>query len=176
MRENDLFILVRSTLLAGLAGDFAGVEVQKAFQPDTAGAPQAPSLFMQNIGTYRDGAMRRTEILGTPDFTHRETQWWRTTLQIGAMARLKPEDLVSPTAMDIAKRASDILQGDNGLAMLAAQRVRPLRVTTIRNVQFVNESDQYEQAPSFDIVLSHVEITDTTTPPVVTIARTFGRV
>lgn len=81
-----------------------------------------------------------------------------------------------PSAKDICKVASDILQGDEGLAALAVQRVRPLRVTDIRNLQFVNESDQYEMMPNFDITLVYPQVVESTTPPVDAIEPVFGRV
>jgi hypothetical protein len=107
------------------------------------------------------------------------TQWWETTLQIGCTARRSPtapDFLTLPSASDICKVASDILQGDIGLIALAVERVRPLRVTQIRNVKFVNESDQYEAMPSFDLTLVYPEILESLTPPVVTVTPDFGRV
>lgn len=184
MLENALFELVRSTLLASLATapGYADVGVKRMFQPLTVGVPSAPTIFMQNIGERRIGWVRREEVVPVPpatEFTHNELQWWETTFQVNAFARrdpTKPDFMTLPSAMDIAKMASDILQSDKGLAALKVQRVRPLRITAVRNVPFVNDSDQYEQNPSFDIVLSHVQIISSTTPPVAEIVPVVGRV
>jgi len=114
-----------------------------------------------------------------PDMVNRFTQWWETTIQIGATSRRNPTDpdfLTLPSANDICKAASDILQQDAGLTALAVQRVRPLRITDVRNVQFVNESDQYEAMPSFDITLVYPQVLDSATPPVITVEPDFGRV
>jgi hypothetical protein len=182
MLENDLYTLVRSTLLAGLTGAYAGVIVRPIYQPLTVGTSSTPQITMQNVlPGKRYGAPRRDVVqpgTGVGDMVNQTTQWWETTLQIGATARRDPtaaDFLTLPSAVDICKKASDILQGDAGLTALAVQRVRPLRVTNIRNVQFVNESDQYEAMPSFDITLVYPQVIESTTPPVETFEPVTGR-
>lgn len=179
MLENDLHALVRSTLLASLVG----VKVKRLFQPTTVGVASDPTIYVQTIiAGRRVGAPGRTDRPGAGEddpMMHTERQWWETTFQISATARRDPADpnfMTLPSASDIAKEASDILQSDKGLAALAAQRVRPLRVTDIRNVYIVNESDQYEANPSFDIVLSYMQIRESVTPPAVQFVPNAGRV
>ena len=158
---------------------YSDVMVRAVYQPLTVGMPSAPQITMQSIGDVRYGALKRLDLPSTDPLTHIEQQWWETTLQIGATAHRSPSDpnfMALPSAMDICKAASDILQSDWGLAALAVQRVRPLRVTAIRNVQWVNESDQYEAMPNFDLVLVYPQTNETTTPPVVTFEPVTGRV
>lgn len=181
MLENELHELVRTTLLAGLADrpGFTDVAVKRLFQPSTVGVPSGPTIFVQTIGRRRVGWLKRIDIppvAPATDFTHRETQWWETTFQVGGLARRKPTEITLPSSVDIVSAASDILQSDSGLKALGAQRVRPLRITNIRNLYITNDSDQYEANPSFDIVLSHVQIIDSTTPPVADIVPIIGRV
>lgn len=182
MRETELFVLLRSTLLAGLADAGLTAEVEQRYQPGTVGMDGGASIGMMMVTSNRYGNMKRKElqpVSPATDFTHQEIQIWETTIQISALCRLDPTDpnyLTLPTAMDIAKAASDILQGDKGLAALAVERVRPLRVTSIRQLYFVNDSDQYEANPSFDIVLTHVQTVSGTTPPVSEFEPIVGRV
>lgn len=160
-----LFTLVRSTLLAGLTD----VDVIRIYQGQTVGAPSAPAITMQHIGTKRVGHVKREEMqpVGDGDFTHVETQWLETTLQIGAL---------NAGAIDNCLTASSILQSDAGLAALAVERVRPLRITDLRTVQYVNGADQFEAMPNFDVVLVYPKITVGTTPPAQSIDPNFGRV
>lgn len=182
MFENTLFALVRSTILAGLADlgpTFADVKVRQVFQPSTVGMPSAPQVTMQTVANRRYGWLRREERLNGDVFDHVETQWWETTIQIGATAHRNPQDpafLSLPSAMDICKASADILQGDKGLNALAVQRVRPLRITNVRVVRFVNDSDQYESMPSFDLTLVYPQMQTSETPPVTTFEPDFGRV
>lgn len=180
MREADLMILIRSTLLAGLVDMSLDVEVEQRYQPGTQGMDSGLNIGLMMVGTRRYGHMKRKELQPVDpavNFTHQEIQWWETTIQVSALSRARPEDyLTQPTALDIAKAASDILQGDKGLAAMAVERVRPLRVTNIRSMFFVNDSDQYEANPSFDITLSHVQTVIGSTPPVSQFEPIVGRV
>lgn len=159
-----------------------GVEVRQAFNGSTVGAPSGPAVLLQVIiPARRVGWIERMEIFvdGAEDMKHRETQWLETTLQVSAVAPSNPEDpdyLNKPTASDICLRAAHILQSDRGLLVMGAHRVRPLRITDLRTVQFVNDADQYEVAPSFDLVLSHVQIIEGATPPVAQITGAAGSV
>lgn len=187
MQSNALATLLRSTLLAGLADKgelYDDVKVRQVYQPSTVGTPSAPEVTMQFIGAgKRIGALGRKYIPATPDpdapMVGLMTQWWEQPLQIGCTARRNPTDpdfLTLPSAIDICKVASDILQSDKGLAALAVEDVRPLRIADIRLIQWVNESDQYEAWPIFDLVLVYPETLATTTPPVVTFEPVTGRV
>lgn len=178
MLEMALFGLVRSTLLAELP---AGVAVERMFQPVTVGVNSGPTIYLQTIipGRRVGWVGRRDRNTPTEDMTHEETQWLETTFQVSGLARRDPQNpnyLTLPTAADYVQMAADILQGDRGMAALAVQRVRPLRVTTMRDTKFVNEADQYEANPSFDIVLSHMQIRSSVTPPVVDIDGIAGSV
>lgn len=178
MLEQALFALVQSTLLAELP---AGVKVKQKTQPTTVGAPSGPVVYMETIiPARRVGWLGRNDRnTPTDDMTHEELQWLETTLQISALAHRDPADpnfMTLPSAADYCQQAADILQGDAGLAALAVQRVRPLRVVASRTVKFVNDYQQYEANPSFDIVLSHVQIRSSTTAPVAAFVGNAGSV
>lgn len=179
MRERALFTLVRETLLAGLP---AGVAVQRVNNPVTVGVRSGPTLYLQSIiPGRRVGWLGRkdTETADPLEMAHAETQWLETTFQISALNDQNPDDpdfLTALSAADLCSLAADILQGDAGLAALAASRVRPLRVSEIRVTYFKNDADQFEANPSFDIVLSHVQIRQSATPPAVQIVPNAGRV
>lgn len=180
MLENQLHALIRTTLLAGFAGmpGYMDVQVKRAQQPMTVGANTAPTIYAQTIiPARRVGWLGRKDrdLLGI-DLSHTETQWLETTLQLNGLAWRPPTAIDLPSAADITAAAASILQSDAGLAAMGAQRVRPLRITEVRQIYFVNERDQYEANPSFDIVLSHVQIRESATPPVVQFAPNAGRV
>jgi hypothetical protein len=172
MRETDLFTLVRGALMDGFtARNVTPIKVLQKYQPTTVGIKSGMVAYTDIILSRRVGAPRREDrpIFPKPvaEFTHRETQWWETTLQITGIHRRNPEnaqEMALPSAMDIATIASDILQSDRGMNLLAVRRARPLRITEIRKVPFLNDSDQWEASPSFDIVLSYPDSHETTTP------------
>lgn len=162
MLEQALITLVRATLLAELP---VGVKVLQKNNPVTVGASSAPTIYIETIiPGQRYGWLSRKDRLklNLTEFEHEELQWFSSTLQISALARLVDGQ---PAASDYAQMAASILQGDKGLTALAVGGVRPLRVDTMRTVYFTNDSQQYEANPSFDIVLNHVQIRRSVTPP-----------
>lgn len=167
MREQELITLVRTALLAELP---AGTKVLQKNPPVAVGVPSTPVVYIETIiPARRVGWLSRRDILklDLSEFQHLELQWVETTLQVSALAKLVDGQ---PSAADYAAMAAEILQGDRGMAVLAAQRVRPLRVDNSRTIVFVNDAQQYEQHPSFDIVLSHVQIRESVTPRLESIA------
>lgn len=163
MLEQALFTLMRATLLAELP---AGVKVLQKNNPISVGVPTGPTVYMEMvIPGRRVGWLSRQDRLRLDliAFDHEELQWLETTLQISALAPYKEGQ---PTASDYAAMAAQILQGDRGLAAMAVQRVRPLRITDSRTVHFINDAQQYQANPSFDIVLSYVSLRTSETPAV----------
>lgn len=172
MLEQALIALVRTTLLAELPG---GTKVLQKNNPVSVGASSTPTVYIETIipGQRVGWLGRQDRNTDTDDMTHEELQWLETTLQISALVTLVDGQ---PSAADLCQQAADILQGDAGLAALAVARVRPLRVTTSRTVQIVNDRQQFEANPSFDIVLQHVQIRSSVTPPVAAFIGNAGRV
>lgn len=174
MKENELFSLIRSTLLAGFALEtgYEEVEVKQLFQARTMGVPEKPAILLYPVSFRRFGALGRHErqppVPGA-DMIHEETQIWECTVQISGFVWRNPEAadfLTLPTSGDLVKMASNILQSDKGLAALAVQNVRPLRVTEFRNVTVINDRDEYEHNPSFDLVVTYPETRQSASPPV----------
>ena len=166
MRENELFALVRSILIADTR--LAGVAVVRRYPDVNVGMPAGPAIYLQAITNRRYGFLGRREVLdpGGAAFTQTATQQWETTIQVSAVARrTTPEDSLL-TAGDYCAIASDALQSDNGRAALAAGGARPLRITDLRTLFFVDDANQYAASPSFDVVLCHVQTNQSAVPAV----------
>lgn len=184
LNQQPLFALVRSVLLTGLADRFGAnaPQVKQVFQPQIVGATSAPVVTMQHVMSRRTGAMGRSYRAAADPadpMTGTFTQWWETTLQIGAFAARDPnapDFMTLPSSQDFCTAASYVLQSDAGLAALAVAGVRPLRVTDLRNVPWTNERDQYEMHPSFDLTLSRPEVIVEATAPVAEFEAGAGRV
>ena len=166
MRENELFALVRSTLIADPR--LAGVAVVRRSPDLNVGMPASAALYLQAVTSRRYGFLGRREVLdpGGAAFTQVETQQWETTLQVSGTVRRTTAGDALLTAEDYCAIASDVLQSDVGRAALAAGGARPLRITDLRTVFFINDATQYEASPSFDVVLCHVQINQSAVPAV----------
>ncbi|EEV4189243.1 TPA: hypothetical protein PN979_003146 [Escherichia coli] len=167
MRENDLNTLLRSVLLEGLtAHKLPVVAVKRSNQPTDQGPDSGPCLYFFVVTHHRYGSPQRTDEWDKENerMVHTESQWIETTYQITGSSTQNPADLESPTANDLIFHASAILQSDSAISQLRKNGVGVYRITDNRNTFFKNDRDQYEASPSFDITLTHKDITISTTP------------
>lgn len=171
MEERELFALVRTSLLAVLpltTPTIAGVDVIRAFQSGTPTMPSGPAVTLQFLPDVRYGWVKR-ETYPDPDedagMVLRETQAYETTLQCQGLWR-QPVGTPGRTVRDLTNLAAAIVQGDAFMGRLQALGVGVLRVTTVRELNFVNDQGDYEQAPSFDFTLTHEQVTLTKVPEI----------
>lgn len=154
MRDNEIFTLLRTILLAAI-GDDPAVAVKQAFLPVTMGADTGPTLYMSTLFDKAVGSpSRRADVdPDTLDMLHREAQVLERHMQITAVARqgLGADEW---TAKDYANLARRIMASDTTRAALKVGGLGILRVTDIRDPKSLNQSDQFEAFPSFDFVLT----------------------
>ena len=172
MRDYDLFAAVVAVLRAGMAMDAATLYVGQNNQPRTAGRPDRRALLLDKIGPdHRYGHVKREDVpdpLNPLQMIHRETQIYETTIQVSTLAKPPPVtgalDVNEPTAADLANQAAAVMQSDATIVALRTLGIGILRITDVRTPHFRNDRDQFEAAPNFDFVLTHKQITVTTTP------------
>ncbi|POP42327.1 hypothetical protein CHU32_03575 [Superficieibacter electus] len=179
MRENDLNTMLRCVLLDGLAArQLTSVAVKRSNQPTDQGPDSGPCLYFFVVNHHRYGSPQRSDEWDKEKemMIHTESQWIETTYQITGSVLQNPADLESPTANDLIFHASGILQSDNAISQLRKSDVGIYRITENRNIFFKNDRDQYEASPSFDITLTHKDITVTTTPVISSVEAKIIRV
>jgi len=177
MNDKAIFAAIRAALLDGFArAGLSSVEVARGYQPTSQGRANGSAIYMTKLFDQRFGHVDRKETYRpeTDDFLHTERQQYESTFQMMATAEENPADPDGMTASDYANKAAGILQSDIGMAILAKSGLRPLRVTTVRNVPFENDKGQWEFTPSFDLVLTHHAITESVTPAAQTIQGKFA--
>jgi len=181
MNDNDIFVIIRNILLAGLnTMGISGVQVKQNFQADQGGVPTPPAIFFHKIAANRYGFPGRRSIWNeaNQNFDHVETTWRRATYQITGLAIQDPSDLSQLTAADLVEAASDILQLDAARDMMKAEdeSLNIERIQDIRTPYFTDERKRYEQSPSFDFVLSYQKRFVSTAQPVTAKELNFNRV
>jgi hypothetical protein len=157
MTDNQLFALVRTVILTGLAArDLNGWKVARKFQPKQQGANSTPTVYLfklndKNIGSPRT-AYKWNADLQRMDADDART--YETTFQASILMD-ETDDADALTPGDVAIEVAAIMQSDEALAALRAAEVGIIRVTDIRNPYDVNDRTQYAADPSFDFVLTH---------------------
>lgn len=159
MTDNELGILLRAQLLAGLARHgLSSVDVLANYQPTTQGRPGEPTIFFFPVSDNRYGWQhRRDQFLPLEDRTvTEERQWVESSFQVMALSEADPADMMKPTAKDLLNMAAMVIGSANFVQAIRAEGVGVQRVTALRNPYFVNDQGQFEASPSFDFTVTHM--------------------
>jgi len=167
--DNTLIQLFLPVIQAGLVADgFTTTVVKQSNQPTQQGIPTAPMVFFTKIYNRRYGFLGREDVWdsGTSSFIHSESQYYETAFQVSALVLQNPSDLTIPTASDLVNEVACLMQSDATRAILNAQGVGILRITDVTNPYFVDDRDNFEASPSFDFVLTYLNVRTSTTPKI----------
>lgn len=178
MIDNSIIKELITVLKSGFTGLSLSVTVKQANQPTQQGVVSTPVIYISKIGDRRIGSPQKEDKYDEEILTmvHTETQVYETTFQINALSTQNPSNTTQHTASDLINFAAYILQGESALVSLRAKNIGVLRVTDIRNPYFVNDSDQFQASPSFDVTLTHKQVIITTAPVVVSTEYNVQRV
>jgi len=168
MRDNQLIMLFRPLLLAGFAAQgLTTVQVKQNFQPTQQGrVGTPPAMYMTKILDHRHGSPGIKETWHPPltAMIRTKTEIIEGHWQFSFTVAENPADDNELTAADYAKIAASIMQDDPFRAGLIAAEVNILRITDVRTVNVQNDYDQFEKNVSFDAIITHKDVTVTTTP------------
>lgn len=150
------------------------VRVLQMQQPTQQGQPPGMILYFQRRPARRVGFPQRKDTWLPIEevFEHKESTQFEVTYQFNAFT--DPVDPAVepplPTPADLLDLASFAVQSDRGLRVLREAGLGVLRVTELRHGYVLDDRDQNEAEPSFDVTLTYRnEVTDRV--PVVTEAE-----
>lgn len=171
MLDNQLISLIISTIIAQEAGaGIPGTSIKQAFQPTQQGVNTAPTAYMYKIGDKRIGLPQRSDIWRPDDpadpqgpgiMIHTEMQQYQTIFQISALSTQDPANTTQKTASDILNLIAYILQSSPTIQILADQGIGILNVMDVRNPYFEDDRQRNEASPSFDFILTHMQVVST---------------
>lgn len=177
MTDNQLAILFRAHLLAGLARQgYTALPVIASYQPTTEGRATEAALYFFPLPERRYGWQGRKRIVGTETITTTETQIIESAFQVFALAPQDPTNLLLPTAKDLVNIAAMVCNSQVFSQVMNRQGVGVQRITQVRNPFFVNDQGQFEPSPSFDVTLSHKRQISEVTPVAKDVTLSIHRV
>lgn len=155
---NEIFKLVREVLISEFSGMGMQIRVLQSYSGISTGPPSVPAIIMHHIASERVGWQSRKTVVQQNSFKIIEQQNIAETIQFNAVLPFtKPEDetIDTPTVQGLLTTASMILQGSIMLSAVKAagmglQVVKPIATNYIQN-----EAEQWENVPSFDLVICH---------------------
>lgn len=155
MLLNEAMALVRSKTIELFAVRHPGVQlaIKAAPQPMQAGPSSTPTAYLYVIGNRPVGSPRVNTLQ-----TGKRQQIDSLEMTIQLSMRIKAStDAAALTSLDYATMIRSIMQGPDFIkAIQPAASI--LRITDIRQTTFKDDSDQYSNVPSFDIVLKHQNV------------------
>ena len=180
MNDKQLAALFMAQLLPAMqaTSGLSGVKLARSYQSRQQGANSSPYVYFVKVGDHRYGHPERKEVWNAQAnaFDHWEIQQYETTYQFSAWVPQDPKDVTGLTESDILNVVSGIMQSDALLAAFRAQGVGILRVTDVRNPYIVDDHDQFEAVPSFDVTLTHKRTSVSTIPAVAAYDLNLSRV
>lgn len=167
--DNSLIQLFLPIIQAGLIADgFTTTIVKQSNQPTQQGIPTSPTIYFFKIYNKRYGFLGRYDRWDTinSQFVHTERQYYETAFQVSALVLQNPSDLTIPTASDLVNEVASIMQSDATRDILNSSGIGILRITDITNPYFTDDRDNFEAIPSFDFVLTYLNIRTSTSPQI----------
>ncbi len=156
MTDNQLIALLIQVLSQGLIDDgYSGVGVIQAFQPTQQGVNIAPAIYLSKSGDYWYGTKQSDYVFDPLEqlYTVAEIQRIETTFKIQALAIQNPVTPDAYTASDLVNEAGSILRSQTTIDVLRQQGIGLLRSTEVSNAYDLDDKDQFEAAPAFNIIL-----------------------
>lgn len=172
MRDNELFKLLRDTLLAGFSRyGLTEVGIKQAYQPTPVGPDYEKTIYLSKINEVRYGWVVREDNYNTAtnEIDHTETQIVESVIQVNGWVITKVDDFSGSTGADITNNAAEILNSDLGIQQLLEGGASILRITNIRIPYFLDDRDRFAASPSFDLTIVHSNTRGSITPPINTI-------
>lgn len=149
--ENDIWTDVIALLNEALtAKSITGMTVMRSFQPTDVTGKNL--VLINKISSKRYGWRGRHNKVVNQVMTHIEKYFQEMRFQISILKMINLADITETTASDIANMLIDYLLSDKGLQSLRSKGYMPIRVVDVRNPSFINQTDNYQFNPNFDLI------------------------
>jgi len=169
MLEHVLATQLRTITLAGFAArGQPSVKMMRAYQPRQTATPSGPVVLFHRKDTPPFGwpARRDDWNATTQQFDSVTRTPKQTVYQIAALVPQSPGDDTQISEADIVTMARDILQHENATNAFTAQGIGILQPGPIYQTYFIDDKNQFEAHPAFDIILRHVDEFTVQTPAI----------
>lgn len=188
MDESQLLVVLVGMLDAGIAAYNAnplntrvlpaGLIATRGLQPRQQGAPDVPAIVVNFSHKKQIGFPRRKTQYDAVSQQAINVQGQRheSTYHVEAFVPQSPADWQAMSEADVLNIARFIMQSDEAVAALAAQNIGVLRVTDIQSNYIVDDKEQNENVPFFELTFSHRLELSATAPIVSEFANVFNQV
>lgn len=153
MTERELQKFIMINLKAGFAEQGMNIRVQRSYQPNNHAAPTEPVIVFHRLSTMPAGwVYRHSKITnGQPVIEHSSNRL--VAYQFNAIVKEPAhESDTDILASDLINMARLIMQSYPFLLSCRNAGINVLHASPVADVQALNESDNWENQPSVDLV------------------------
>ncbi|WP_310625801.1 phage gateway protein [Limnohabitans sp.] len=150
MTDNEIATVLCSALTTAMPD----VRVMQANQPTIQGAPDGIVVLFTEIHSKRVGYPKRT--LTTDGNSFSESCIWEAIYQFSALSPQDPNDATLPTAKDVLRRVSWVLNGAAGMLALRQSGIAVLHIGDLQVTNIEDDQGQYTQTPSMDVTIQYL--------------------
>lgn len=149
--ENEIWADIISLLREAVsAKGITGFTVMRSYQPvDTQ---NQPVILIHRISQNRYGWRGRKDKVINGVMRHIERYYQELRFQVDVLKKINIQNPEELTASDIANMLVDWLESDKGLKVMRSYGFMPLRIQAMPENQFVNQHDNFQINPHFDII------------------------
>lgn len=155
MLLNEALALVRAKVLTQflVRHGVTPLAIKALPQPMQAGPSSTPTAYLYVVGNRPVGSPRVNTL---PTGDREQIDSLEMTIQV-SMRSPGSTNPAALTSQDYAVMLHSIMQGPDFIKAIQPHATI-LRITDIRTTTFKDDSDQYSNVPSFDIVLKHQNV------------------
>lgn len=160
MLDNQLNIILREQLGALFPSRASlTVEFKQNYQPTQQSRKNAATVYFKKLFDHRYGyRSNRSEWNEDLQVMQRiEEQVIESTFQFAVTMNIDPNDETAYTHSDVLKLVASVVQSPDFIKELYKNGLQVLRVMDIRNTPYQNDRDNFEDNPTFDVIITHTD-------------------
>lgn len=166
MNDTQFAEIIYATLEDSMINGGFQVDVAQLSQPTQQGVNWTPQLFYQVISDIPYGWSSPTLVFddNLDLFKNKEVQIYIATVRVSALSIEDPKQPSLPTAKDLVNYAKMYITHRAIQSQLKAKGVSPLRASQVMNNNIVDDREQFEFNPYFEIQFVYNRSIELTTP------------
>lgn len=155
--ENQIWADIMTLINGGLAYfNITGWTVRQGQLP-TKTTVNKPTIYIDRITSRRYGWQKKKDYVENGQMKHKESYIQELRFQVSSIKKRNVEIIDNMTSADVSNYLVSYLSSTYGLKVIRDLGYQPLRTVDVGEPAFINDSDNYEKNPNFDISLYLVQ-------------------
>lgn len=178
--DDQVITILRAILLQGFSDQLVpfAIAVEQAYQPEDDNADNETTVYIHKRTGANVGWPGTRDVFNVDNdnFDTVTTFQDKVTYQFSAFTQQDPYNINYMSASNVLELALRIMQTPATVATLQLSAISMQRTKEVNQAYFDNDRKEFEQSPTFEIVLSYEQTIASTVPKVFPIDLSINRV